>query len=351
MGEQLTVQLCRNSAKLSQVSSRSPGSVSQKQPPGRLADHLEQTGAGLVLDVARPAGKKALRAADVPDLGRRLAEAAPRSPLEEARLQNRRTLTALDEARRARDELEQTNRLLTEEVARRQQAECELARVNEALGAYAHTVSHDLKGPLAGAMGASQVLVRMLDRPVSEEAAADLRELAGVFEGSVRRAVQLIDNLLTLAETRCPEAVAPVDVGEVMQQVLADRSALLRAQGIAVEVAPGLGQVRLAPAHLYQLLANLVDNAVKHGRGDPPVIRVRRLADADGLHRLQVRDNGPGVPEHLLGTLFDEFVRGTGGGSGIGLATVRKIARARGGDVTVHNDGGACFLVTLGDPG
>ena len=239
------------------------------------------------------------------------------------------------------------------DITRRKQAEQGLTRINEALKAYAHTVSHDLKGPLSGAIAAAQVLGRMLDQPQTEMSTADLRELAGVFSGSVGRTVDLINNLLALAEAeQGPSMVSAVDVNQVLAEVLEDRAGVITGGGVAVEAAPDLGQLMAAPPHVYQLLANLVDNALKHGRGDPPRIWISRLpSDEQGELRLQVRDNGPGIAETLKETLFEEFVRGAGGGSGIGLATVRKIAEAYGGAVSVRNRQGACFEIVLFDQG
>ena len=236
------------------------------------------------------------------------------------------------------------------DITQRKLVEQGLARINEALKAYAHTVSHDLKGPLSGAIAAAQVLGRMLDEPLTEMSAADLRELAGVFSGSVGRTVDLINNLLALAEAeQGPSLVSTVDVGHVLAEVLEDRAAAIEDGGVTVEVDSDLGQIEAAQAHVYQLLANLVDNALKHGRGEPPRIWICRLPEEDGVLRLQVRDNGPGIPEALERTLFDEFVRGTGGGSGIGLATVRMIAETYGGTASARNEGGACFEVVLHD--
>ena len=238
------------------------------------------------------------------------------------------------------------------DITQRKQVEQGLTRINETLKAYAHTVSHDLKGPLSGAIASGQVLGRMLNEPLTELSAADLKELAGVFSGSVGRTVDLINNLLTLAEAeQGPSLLSSVDVGQTLAEVLADRKAVIQEGGITVEARGDLGQVVAAPAHIYQLLANLVDNAIKHGRGEPPRIQICRLpSDVEGEHLLEVRDNGPGIPEVLEETLFDEFVRGPGGGSGIGLATVRKIAESYGGTAKACNDGGARFQILLRDP-
>jgi PAS domain S-box-containing protein len=226
-------------------------------------------------------------------------------------------------------------------------SESKLRTINEALKTYAHTVSHDLKGPLAGAIAASQVLQRLLELPLTEQTTADLRELAGVFSGSVQRSVELINDLLALAEAGRTGSSGVVDVAQTMRRVLEDRDGSLRERGLELDVQPGLGSVVAAEAHIYQLFGNLLDNALRYARGS---VRVERLGcPGAGCHRFLVRDDGPGFPEQLLDRVFEEFVSGDEGGSGVGLATVRRIAETYGGRARAYNDGGACVEVEIVD--
>ncbi len=104
------------------------------------------------------------------------------------------------------------------------------------------------------------------------------------------------------------------------------------------------------PVALRRLIDNLVENALKYGQ------RVRgRVFVEDGCAIIEIDDDGPGVPAHEIERLFEPFYRGEPsrsretGGAGLGLAVVRSIARAHGGDVTLHNrvDGGLTARVSL----
>lgn len=104
------------------------------------------------------------------------------------------------------------------------------------------------------------------------------------------------------------------------------------------------------PLALRRLFANLIENAVKYGE------RARvRMSDADGQAVIEIEDDGPGIPPEDLERVFEPFYRGEPsrnretGGAGLGLAVVRSIARAHGGDVVLRNrsGGGLTARVTL----
>ncbi|MFH1149295.1 MAG: HAMP domain-containing sensor histidine kinase [Actinomycetota bacterium] len=135
-----------------------------------------------------------------------------------------------------------------------------------------------------------------------------------------------------------------------MSLVLAERESGIREAGMDFEVDGGLGMVRVQRTHLYQVFANLVDNALNYGRGQSPRVRISRLeADEPGAHRYLVCDNGPGIPTEMIDDLFTPFTRGERGGTGIGMAIVARIVGIYGGEVRVYNDPGACFDFTIRD--
>jgi PAS domain S-box-containing protein len=232
------------------------------------------------------------------------------------------------------------------DVTRRKQMELRLTQINETLKAFAHTVSHDLKGPLSGAITACQVLRKLLQQPLTDRSKDSIMELTEVFSASVSRSIDLINELLALAEAGW-EGGGPtlVDVAQVIDRVLEDNAAMIKERGVRLELEDGLGQVPMAPAHVYQVFSNLIGNAIQHNSIPTPTVRLARIDEAheDDVYRFVVRDNGPGIPEDLQDRLFDPFVRGTGGGNGLGLATVKRIVQIYGGTIRAYNDNGACF--------
>ena len=239
------------------------------------------------------------------------------------------------------------------DVTRRKQTELRLTQINETLKSFAHTVSHDLKGPLSGAITANRVLNKLLQQPLTERSKQSVAELAGVFSTSVGRSIDLVNELLTLAEAgHDPGGKTSADLREVIEQVRRDQAAVIQERGARLLSGDDLGRMPVAPAHAYQILANLIGNAIQHNPGPAPTIWIERLAGTEEqTRRLRVRDNGPGIPEALLGSLFEPFVRGAAGTSGLGLATVRRIVQIYGGEIHVENaaDGGACFELFVRD--
>jgi two-component system phosphate regulon sensor histidine kinase PhoR len=129
----------------------------------------------------------------------------------------------------------------------------------------------------------------------------------------------------------------------------------VEAEGFAlrVEVDADLPAVRYERDALFQVLFNLVDNAVKYARdAGERLIVVRATPDGDGV-RLAVRDGGPGVPERHLPHVFEPFYRGEreltrrSRGTGLGLALVRGLVERMGGRVDGRNVPGGGFEVTI----
>jgi PAS domain S-box-containing protein len=237
------------------------------------------------------------------------------------------------------------------DITERQRYEEELKQVNAELEGYAHTVSHDLKGPLAS-MGMSLSMLReLLESPKSKEAGLEVLEVVDLMGLSLERADQLIGTLLKLAEAgQVPGEVTSIDVGQMVKRVLEERAREIKVRGIKVEVDSDLGHVVADYSHVYQLFANLIANAIQHNDSESPVIEVSRLGEeGEGGHRYLVRDNGSGIPPETIDRIFMPFFKGKTGGSGIGLSTVKKIVKLYGGEISAYNDSGACFEFTLGD--
>lgn len=237
------------------------------------------------------------------------------------------------------------------DVTGRKEYQDALERANAELEGYAHTVSHDLKNPIQTVLLACSGIMNVVEEGKmngSEEIVETLAEgaVAGAF-----RASHMIEELLLLAESgQIPEAVGPVGISEKVDEVLSEKAQDISERGIEVDVDEDMGEVVAAPAHIYQLFANLVRNSIKYNDSNNPRIEIHHSPPENGEgHRYLVRDNGPGIPMEIMDTVFLPFTKGESGETGIGLSIVEKIVKTYGGDIRAFNEGGACFEFTLND--
>ena len=238
--------------------------------------------------------------------------------------------------------------VLTDITAQKEVEEA-LHRVNEELEGYTRTVSHDLKSPLSAIALSAEALSAILEGEGGEGAGGFTGEALRIIRENTARAVALISDLLALAEAgQASVKDQPVDVSEVVGSVLEENETLLKDHGVRVSLEGDLGVAAMDTTHAYQLFANLVGNAIKHSGSKNPEIDISSLGETEpGRLRYLVRDNGQGIPEQLLETLFTPFVKGERGGTGIGLSIVDKVVRLYGGEIRAFNDNGACFEFTL----
>jgi len=242
-----------------------------------------------------------------------------------------------------------TNVVVAEvDITERKKAEEKLARVNVELEGYAHTVSHDLKGPLAAITLGLEMLADSLEG-AGTGGVEETFEIVATITRNARNAQVRIEDLLALAEAgQEPGETSSVDIREVVEEVLEEESLAIKEKGIEVDFSGDLGTVTGSPVQIQQVFSNLIGNAIRCNDSEDPVIRISHLGDnEDGAHRYLVRDNGPGIPEDIIDKVFIPFTRGKGGDTGIGLSIVEKIVKVYGGEIKAYNDNGACFEFTL----
>lgn len=229
-------------------------------------------------------------------------------------------------------------------------AQEELHRINAELDGYAHTVSHDLKGPLTAISLANETLEKLLGMPEAAERDDNISKMSEIISSNMRKMAGLINGLLLLAEAgQEPARVGKVDVQEVVARVLEERAQDITKRGVRVE-AGELDTIRADPTHMYQLFSNIIGNAVKHNDSPEPLVEVALLESDGGLHRYLLRDNGSGIPPDDIDRIFTPFFKsGKTGDTGLGLSTAMRIAEVYGGGIRAYNDGGACFEITLRD--
>lgn len=201
------------------------------------------------------------------------------------------------------------------------------------IGEFAGNVSHEFKTPLATLRGTVELLADDAEMP------ADQRErFLHNAMAEVDRLSELVTGLLALA--RAEEVVdrAPVDLDALVAGVVAELG-VGRVEGRA-------GSVRGDGRQLRSAVDNLLRNARDHG-GDEVVVR---LGAEEGVARVQVVDDGPGISEANQARLFDRFftTRRDRGGTGVGLALVRAVAEGHGGRASVSSaPGRTVFTLVL----
>ncbi len=209
---------------------------------------------------------------------------------------------------------------------------------NDDLDAFAGRVAHDLRNALAPIVAAPFMLRKLQGMPDRA------LQIADRIERCSRRAIAILDALLAFsrASHRAEhEAAALAPAVKSVHDAIAAMAARL---DVAVEIGeiPDV-HLRCSPGLLHIVLANLCGNAVKYLDGQKER-RVRVSAHEDGrLCRIDVEDTGPGIAKDLHDKIFEPFFRVEhckAPGTGIGLATVRRILDARGGRVAVESDTG-----------
>ncbi|HZP40452.1 MAG TPA: HAMP domain-containing sensor histidine kinase [Candidatus Binatia bacterium] len=217
---------------------------------------------------------------------------------------------------------------------------------NRDLDAFAGRIAHDIRDALAplSLIGAQ---LRRAPQP------AILDRLAERLEGATRESRALIDGLLAFSRAARPiPPPAPTPVREVVAAVLDDLAPLAAQVGATVDVRVSDVLVSCAPPLLHAVAANLVRNALKYVAGRPERRVHVAASPRDEVAELVVEDTGPGIPRDSLQRIFEPFFRvpGTSApGTGIGLATVRRIVEAHGGTIAVESTvgRGATFRVRL----
>lgn len=248
------------------------------------------------------------------------------------------TLLDITQLRQAQTNLERINAKLEQRVAERT---AQLSVANRELEAFSYTVSHDLKAPLRGIDGYSQLL--------EEEYGARLDEEGRQFIRRIRRGVQqmgaLISDLLDYSrmERRTMEQQS-VALLPLVELVLEGHSADIAAAGTAVRLQIEPMTLELDREGLAVVLRNLVGNAVKFSQGNPqPVVEIGARSEA-GRRILWVKDNGVGFDMKYHDRIFGIFQRlqrtEDYSGTGVGLALVAKAVQRMGGRVWAESTPG-----------
>ncbi|HEX6354447.1 HAMP domain-containing sensor histidine kinase [Actinophytocola sp.] len=245
---------------------------------------------------------------------------------------------------RGADELAELTVTINEMAESVQSSMASMRRMQADARRFAADVSHELRTPLSTLTAVVEVLATSTDQMTP-----DAKESARMAITETHRLVQLVEDLMEVSRFDAGTAqprVEEVDVDRAVRDCLRARGWLDRVE----LVAPNDITLRVDRRRLDVIVANLVGNALRHGK---PPVRVRVRTDREHVW-VEVTDSGPGLPGHVLPHVFDRFYKADAArtrtpGSGLGLAIALENARLHGGDLTAGNadGGGARFVLRL----
>jgi signal transduction histidine kinase len=266
-------------------------------------------------------------------------------------------------------------RSLAERTAMLEQLAAELSRANRAKGEFLANVSHELRTPLAAIVGFVEMLRDGAYGELSPRQAGPVNHI----EASANHLRDLVDDILDLsrlAAARMEVHAEPIPLRPFVLEVVSTMESLIAEKGLGLSLGIGstLPRLRTDPAHLRQILVNLIGNAIKYTPSGTVSVRARlydasrsgsdrahvppQLPAAHGVWiALAVHDTGVGVAAEDQDRIFDEFEQVNAGprgdsarrGTGLGLSISRRLAKLLGGDITLESEPqkGSTFVLWL----
>ena len=247
--------------------------------------------------------------------------------------------------RQAADHLASLNRTMRE----LQDGATELARSNRELEQFAYVASRDLSEPLRIMTGYAQLLLKRYKHQLDDDA----REFMGFIVDGAKRMRRLIDDLLSysrLGRDRVQMGTHSLD--HALDAALGNLGLILEDTGAVIDRPGPLPTLRCNLTAMTQVFQNLVGNALKFRREDPPLVRIAAQADEFGW-TISIADNGIGISPQHFDRLFVIFTRLHArtkyDGTGTGLAICKKIVEQHGGRIWIESipGEGSCFKFSL----
>ncbi len=216
---------------------------------------------------------------------------------------------------------------------------------DDGVGAMARMVAHEVRNALSVMYNVATGLRRAV--PAEQP---DAEMLLGILEEELRRLDRLTHDLVSFAMS-APPVRTPVRVSELVERAVQEarrRCPAGERARVEVTVQRGATTASLDPDRMFEALVGLLRNGIEasNGRGG---VRVTAAREGDRL-RIDVIDEGPGLPTDDLERIFDPFFTTKASGVGLGLALCRQIARRHGGELTARpapGGSGACFRLEI----
>ncbi|UFS71694.1 transporter substrate-binding domain-containing protein [Geomonas sp. RF6] len=240
--------------------------------------------------------------------------------------------------------------LIVTDITDRKKAQEELSRRNAELERFTYTVSHDLKSPLITVKGFSDSLKQDLATGTYHRMERDLERIGAAAD----KMAGLLNDLLELSRIgRVISTPERVEMGTLVQEVIVQMAGPLQEKGVEITVQSGLPAVLCDRRRLHEVWQNLLENAIKYLGAQPHPVISLGTRRAGGREVFFVQDNGVGIDPKYHQNIFGLFNKldARTEGSGIGLALVKRIVEAHGGEVWVESEGpgkGSVFCFHLG---
>lgn len=241
-----------------------------------------------------------------------------------------------------------TSKEYDRELSFRQQAMQELTRSNQELQQFAYIASHDLQSPLKTIVN----YLTLLEAKHGDQLDTDAHRLIGVSTAAADRMRVLINDLLEFSRVGTAIEFRPVDLNGVVNEILEEQQEEIQSLNATVDVGP-LPTLTAHRTDLKQVFQNLITNGLKYHRaGVPPHITIRATDDGN-QYQFSVSDNGIGIEPKYFERIFQIFQRLHGRneypGTGIGLATCKKVVDIYGGQIWLDSmvGSGTTFYVTI----
>ncbi len=219
---------------------------------------------------------------------------------------------------------------------------------------FVSTVSHEFRTPLTSIKGFADTLLSYGTQLPEEEK----RRFINIIKDQADRLIRLVENLLTVSKLgagRQEMSYRPLSLKRLLDKTVESIQAKCKTpRRFEIELKPEQLEVWADADRFEQVLLNLIDNAVKYSRPDT-VVRIRGefLPEDDTRIRIQISDQGAGIPAELLPKLFTKFYRVEGPlksdveGTGLGLYITKSLTNAMGGEINVQSEVGQGSTFTL----